>query len=118
MSDHKFQQELDRPAIGVSVIVLLSALVIFAIGVGIFAWIQKHDTGSVVSGAGNKATEVGKPEVGIVNQPLFDVDTRTTDRLSAQKKRLSGYGWVDRKSGVIHIPIERAMEMVAAEGGK
>ncbi len=31
-------------------------------------------------------------------------------------ERLHSYGWVDREAGVIHIPIERAMELVAERG--
>jgi hypothetical protein len=30
--------------------------------------------------------------------------------------RLNGYGWVDRAAGIAHIPIERAIEIVAASG--
>jgi hypothetical protein len=29
---------------------------------------------------------------------------------------LGGYGWVDRTQGVVHIPIDRAIELVAAKG--
>jgi len=29
---------------------------------------------------------------------------------------LHGYGWVDRKAGIIHIPIERAMQLVVERG--
>lgn len=28
---------------------------------------------------------------------------------------MNGYGWVDRQQGIVRIPIERAMELVAAE---
>lgn len=31
--------------------------------------------------------------------------------------RLSSYGWVDRQAGVVHIPIERAMELLVARRG-
>ena len=33
-----------------------------------------------------------------------------------EDERLSTYGWVDRQAGVVHLPIERAMELVAKEG--
>ncbi len=33
-------------------------------------------------------------------------------------KRLHGYGWVDRDAGIAHIPVEQAMRMLAARGGK
>jgi hypothetical protein len=36
--------------------------------------------------------------------------------LQAQQRALHQYGWVDRQRGVVHIPIERAMEIVAERG--
>lgn len=35
---------------------------------------------------------------------------------SGQRRELSGYGWVDREKGIIRIPIEVAMNRVAARG--
>ncbi len=35
---------------------------------------------------------------------------------AAQADQLQHYGWVDRAAGVAHIPIERAMELVAQRG--
>jgi len=35
---------------------------------------------------------------------------------SAEKAKLNGYGWIDKQAGVIHIPIERAMDLVAQRG--
>jgi hypothetical protein len=34
----------------------------------------------------------------------------------ADLRRLNGYGWVDREAGIAHIPIDRAIEFVAAKG--
>jgi hypothetical protein len=33
-----------------------------------------------------------------------------------EAKQLEGYGWVDAAAGVAHIPIERAIDIVAARG--
>ncbi|MFN2387580.1 MAG: hypothetical protein ABR576_15080 [Thermoanaerobaculia bacterium] len=33
-----------------------------------------------------------------------------------EDSRLLGYGWVDRGSGVVRIPIERAMDLIAVRG--
>ncbi len=33
-----------------------------------------------------------------------------------EEKELHSYGWVNRTSGIVHIPIERAMELVLQEG--
>jgi hypothetical protein len=35
-----------------------------------------------------------------------------------QTKRLSEYRWVDREQGLVQIPIERAMQLLAAEGAQ
>jgi len=50
--------------------------------------------------------------------PLLETDERTQlrDFLMDQEKELHSYGWVDEKAGVAHIPIERAMELVAQRG--
>ena len=37
-----------------------------------------------------------------------------TEYRTAQEEILTSYGWVDRQAGIVRIPIERAMEMVAA----
>jgi hypothetical protein len=34
-----------------------------------------------------------------------------------QTKKLEGYGWVDRNAGVVHLPIERAMELTVQKYG-
>jgi mono/diheme cytochrome c family protein len=36
--------------------------------------------------------------------------------LSTQQARLGSYGWVDEARGLAHIPIEQAMQIVAAQG--
>ena len=33
-----------------------------------------------------------------------------------QEQRLSSYGWVDRPNGIVHIPIDRAIEVLAQRG--
>lgn len=52
------------------------------------------------------------PEPRLQATPGLDL-ARMRER---ERARLSTYGWVDRQAGVVHIPIERAMEIVAREG--
>ena len=33
-----------------------------------------------------------------------------------EEERLHSYGWVDKKTGVVHIPIERAIELTIERG--
>lgn len=52
--------------------------------------------------------------------PQPRVAPRETDELrqleAKQKSRLEGYHWVDRQQGLVQIPIERAMQLLAQEG--
>jgi hypothetical protein len=34
----------------------------------------------------------------------------------AEEAMLTSYGWVDRPAGIVHIPIERAIELLAQRG--
>jgi len=52
------------------------------------------------------------PEPRLQESPALDL-LRFRAR---EEERLSTYGWVDRPNGVVRIPIERAMEIVAREG--
>jgi len=36
---------------------------------------------------------------------------------AAQQELLEGYRWIDQENGVVGLPIDRAMELVAAEKG-
>jgi hypothetical protein len=35
---------------------------------------------------------------------------------AAAEQRLNSYGWVDRQAGAVHIPIDRAMDLLAERG--
>jgi hypothetical protein len=38
------------------------------------------------------------------------------EMFARERAILHSYGWVDRSRGIVHIPIERAMEMIAQHG--
>lgn len=44
--------------------------------------------------------------------PVADMDKFRTQ----VEERLNSYGWVDQKAGIVHIPIERAIELTAQRG--
>ncbi len=50
--------------------------------------------------------------------PMLEVNERGQfrDFLIKQESQLNSYGWVDEKAGVAHIPIDRAMELIAQRG--
>lgn len=42
-------------------------------------------------------------------------EQKLRERLAEDQKRLSSYGWVDPKAKATHIPIDRAMEILAKD---
>ena len=59
--------------------------------------------------------QIGQGEIGIVDQVPFDVYRSLQTYKKYSKRRLDTWGWVDRKQGVVHMPIEQAMEKLIAE---
>jgi hypothetical protein len=65
-----------------------------------------------------KTPEVKKEVERTFPQPLLETDERNelNDFRMQEAGQLDSYGWVDQKAGVVHIPIERAMQLVAQRG--
>lgn len=61
---------------------------------------------------------LGEAEIADVNQRPFALEEGAPRLRAAQRTRLERYGWVERGAGVIHVPIEQAMEQVLAEEGR
>lgn len=52
-------------------------------------------------------------------QPDLQIDDDHAERvalLTAQDEKLNNYGWIDRSNGIVQIPIERAMDLLAHRG--
>ncbi|MGO8953609.1 MAG: hypothetical protein ACLPWS_07245 [Rhodomicrobium sp.] len=52
------------------------------------------------------------PKPQLQSTPLSDLHTLQ----QRQEAQLKGYAWVDRDRGIIRIPIQRALQMIAARG--
>ena len=70
--------------------------------------------------AGRMAGGVAAPEAAPVlpPEPRLQVDEPGDwqKELALQRSRIEGYAWVDQAAGVVRIPVERAMELVAQRG--
>jgi hypothetical protein len=55
--------------------------------------------------------EVGQSKIGMVEQQLFELSVRGERERAAKLQHLQGWGWVDRDRGLLHMPIDRAMEL-------
>ena len=91
---------------------VVSMLVVAALFRGLDRSAEKKDA-TTVSAAGLER----KPEK-IPPLPRLQVHAvqRWKDFRSAEVERLSTYGWMDRSSGSVHVPIERAMDLIAVRG--
>ena len=91
------------------------SLVVFAAGIVWAYFIMQGKVAEIRrNGAPRAATEIGKPEIGIVDQVLFSTDNRLDVWKAEHTKRLEGVGWIDKAKGIAHIPIDQAMARVVA----
>jgi hypothetical protein len=82
------------------------------IAVGVVSLIETAKT-QAATGV-SRYPDLAKAEIGIVDQVLFEGDHRLATWRAERAARLNGYGWSDRSKGIVHIPIERALEEAAS----
>jgi hypothetical protein len=109
---HKSEDQIDfTKVIAVGVV----SLIVFALGTIWAVAILHHETAKVEAATGvPRYPDLGKAEIGIVDQVLFEGDHRLATWRAERAARLNGYGWTDRSKGIVHIPIERALEEAAS----
>lgn len=93
-------------------------LVVLAVALVLVSWLQASVTGAPVRIAPEPLTRVAPPEATPPPEPQLQVEPGEQYRSvrAAQERLLRSYGWVDRERGIARIPIERAMELIAARG--
>lgn len=93
------------------------SLSLFGISAVVAGKIVSSDTKRLEAerGIAGEAKYLGQPEVNIVEQVHYDADTRVAVWKQDIAKRQNGYGWVDRKAGTIHVPVESVYDRVIAE---
>ena len=105
------RSEDDRIHTGKVVFVGVASLVIFFIA----SWIAAsyYLTRRADHGPLPVPPEIGQSKIGLVEQTVFDLQVRGQRDRAARLERLSSFGWVDRDAGIVHMPIDRAMDLVA-----
>jgi hypothetical protein len=109
---HKSEDQID---FGKVIAVGVVSLIVFALGTIWAIAILHHETAKTQSATGiSRYPDLAKAEIGIVDQVLFEGDQRLATWRAERAARLNGYGWSDRSKGMVHIPIERALEEAAS----
>lgn len=119
MSEHEESfvplQEHDRVARGSIVKIAILSVVIMAASL-VAAW-ELLETGRRRDLAEHQPTRPAPTTIGTVEQTLVLEGRRGTKLRAEQRASLDRWGWVDRDAGVARIPIDRAMDLVAADAG-
>ena len=111
--------EADRFPTRLVLAVGFAALAIFALATWITYRVSEREIELVLpAGPPPPPSEVGKDEIGLINQKLFEQQLDAQRKQTQQQQRLSSYGWVDRDRGVIRIPIDEAMKKMVGESGR
>ncbi len=103
-----------RAILWVGVAILISAVIIHFAVWGLFDQFNKSEA------------HKGKPPASLVNtkpqpppqRPRLQTDAPADlqELRMREDAALESYGWVDREKGVVHIPVERAMELLVERG--
>jgi len=110
-SHEPVRQEEDRISTRTIVVIGVGSLLVFLLaGWAAVGFLRARET---AHGPLAMPAEMGHSKIGMVEQDFFDVAVRGTRQRAQKMERLGSYGWVDEKAGTVHIPIERAMELVA-----
>jgi hypothetical protein len=115
MTEKKFVQEPDRVPTRRLASIGLTGLLVFGAGAFWATTVQRGATGSVRSDTAPRPALAGQRAVGMVYQRRFDESIAAPHDEEA-RRRLESAGWVDRDAGVVRVPIDQAMEIVARRG--
>jgi hypothetical protein len=95
-------------AIGLAVTVVVVGLIVY----GIFQYLAAHPATSVQSNPMTVLDSQIPPAPRIEEHPAIEMQQLNTQ----EEHTLTTYGWVDKKAGVVRIPIDRAMELQLERG--
>lgn len=119
-------QDLRVPGIFYFLLTVVVATVICLLGIrGVYSYLERYEKRSqpevnpLVTNVPSDTRHVapGYPQSAFPS-PKLEEDERgqLNNILMNEQKQLYSYGWVDEKSGIVRIPIDRAMDLIAQRG--
>src|SRR4029077_15613665 len=111
------------------ILVFLGSLVLICLVValvlrGMYSYLDRYDNlhqlpqSPLVQPSTASTRDVSPGDITNFPQPRLESDERLeiNDFRLQEEKTLHSYGWVDQSAGVVHIPIDRAMQLLAQRG--
>jgi hypothetical protein len=92
---------------------------------GLYAYLERHEKTLAPSvsplvtniPADTRHIAPGYPQSAFPNPKLEEDERGQMNEIRInEEKELYSYGWVDEKAGTVHIPIERAMDLIVQRG--
>ena len=113
---HEVRDVRFRPLVLASIGLALAVLAAMAGMKGLFDLLSAREArrSAAVSPLSAAARRHEPPAPRLQTAPIQDLKQLR----ELEQTQLEGYAWVDRASGKVHIPIERAMELLAARSGQ
>jgi hypothetical protein len=110
--DHERTDAHVRPVASFLVFMFVSVLAAYGVITVLFEYftqrqISKYGTPVQLTTPGEAS---GAPQLQVV--PGLDL----REIRAAEAEQLGGYGWVDQRQGLVHVPIEQAIDMLLEQG--
>jgi hypothetical protein len=119
------RQDLTAKAVFAFLLSLVAGgVLVYFVVLGLYAFmdarqrLRQPQQSPLVQQADTNTRIVAPEEIKKFPQPRLERNERIeiNDFRLHEEQRLNSYGWVDEKAGVVRIPIERAMELIAQRG--
>ena len=98
---------------GIALLIALTCVVVLLVASGMMFYFKRHEP----SKTGGRADI---PVIATENFPQPKLEVQSGAELArlrkAEKTDLTSYGWVDRQSGIVRVPIDRAIQMLLQQG--
>jgi hypothetical protein len=105
-----------RVVVGLGILLVVASIFAMVVVFGLFQSFErgaeKRDAASLAAAGAERRPDQLPPAPRLQIQPV----RHWQDFRDAERDRLKTYGWMDRSTGAVHIPIERAMDLVLARG--
>jgi hypothetical protein len=93
----------------IAIAMIVSAAVILSAVLGIFKRFVREDVSR------DAVPVFGADQTQLPPEPRLQIDPNADYRqfLKSEEETLNSYGWIDRQTGIVRIPIDRAIDLVA-----
>ena len=95
-------------AVGLAALIIVALLVCY----GLIAWLAQREARR----AEPPSSLAIQPEPLLGPRLAVDPGRALKTMRQQEESRLKSYGWIDQEQGIVHIPIERAMDILVEKG--